>query len=1342
MSWDEDVRDLRLAGGGEPEIMQLQDQQTQEFLAAGADQATINGYFGRTEPKIAPEVTAKVKENMAAAPVPEKAPAGEPHPAQGILDSFQAGLQMSVFGLAARQAVPDITLPENATWGKKLAYNSALWGADLLPMFVGGAGGGVVGGAVGVALGSEGTPLLGAVVGAGTALAGAGAGAFALPAFLRKGLMDHYQKGDIKDFGEFFARLAGATKDAMKEGVTGAATSLTGGAVGAAGGGLLVRSAAEVGAMVTVGQAMEGKVPTAQDFADAAVMVGAMHLAGAGYKRTIADPAAKLRAVYALADIPPGMVVERAQQSPELLTMLHEKGDNSAAIAEHLNDIPASAAVEEPQVPALDGQPPESLPSVAAENADTMSPKFSPPAELRTEQPENYEDPIDYEEFRVKESTGDHTTAEEPQTAPEQGPSAERTVFTPEEAAAEIRSRVNRDIPTPPAREWKARFQTAWRSFYKNVYDRLQPILDLERDFAGKWLEPAEAKAYARLRLMSGTFDKAVEFIEGSGPRNFKTGELVEGAESLKAILRETPDPKVLGEYGIALRAMEKKKQGVETGINWFAADQFVKDNKATYDPLIKRLQKYQDGVVQYLIDSGVVAKEDAKRFRAANKEYVPFHRLLEETSGAAYGRDAQGNPIKVMEGSTRFIIDPLESIIKNTHMYVRLADANAVKGELVARMAATENGKELFQKITPDEPAKKASPGIATAPEDIQRILDAAAKEGQDFGGLDAEKLAPFTEHGLRADEIRYYNDGKVETYKTSREVASILNGTDQQQLPDIFRLLSFPAKLERAGIVDTLSFAVRHGLRNPFKAMFYTRNNLLPWDILEGVGSYLKKDSNFRDAMAGGLGNRLAEHLDRTYFQEDIFKLSKETGLMDTVLNAVKSPLQTMHAVTAIMDNSIRMAEFIKARRGGKNITTAAFDARSVVPDASRAGLAMRAITSTVPFFHMEWQGLEMFARTAATNPGRFAVGAAGIAATSMAVWALGKGDSRIDDIPDYQKDLFWCVPTDDWRPVDQADINALTLAMTRPEDQRREYNGQLYTNEGTVYRIPKPFQAGVLFGSGTERALDAFYTERPDAFRGFGAALLSGVARTPIPAFAKPIIEQFANKSTFTGNPIVPESVMHELPEYRYTDATSEPAKLLAGLIPKVPFIGRSIAISPMVIDNYIRSYTGDVGAFVLNVASGAVGAGHELPVGHPLTAPGLGQIGSLEEDVPFVRSFVVRHPSGNSRSIEAFQDSAKEYQQFKATLQERLKDGDTGAADQLATMQDLEFRGVDLGGAQKAIQVQAHAIRLIFENKDMTPIEKRQQIDGLYYMMAATAKTANETLRRARAAVEGQ
>ena len=106
-----------------------------------------------------------------------------------------------------------------------------------------------------------------------------------------------------------------------------------------------------------------------------------------------------------------------------------------------------------------------------------------------------------------------------------------------------------------------------------------------------------------------------------------------------------------------------------------------------------------------YRRGAGIVSRDDYDAMLKANKDYVPFFRVMDEDAGGAgLGRGVKTkNPIKSIKGSERNIIDPIESIIKNTYMYLSLAERNAV-GTAFVNMANRSGNPGMFMKKLPPE--------------------------------------------------------------------------------------------------------------------------------------------------------------------------------------------------------------------------------------------------------------------------------------------------------------------------------------------------------------------------------------------------------------------------------------------------------------------------------------------------------------------------------------------------------------------------------------------------------------------------------------------------------------
>lgn len=202
-----------------------------------------------------------------------------------FIEAIGAGLESSSAGLAIRGKMPNIQLPENATFSQKLAASAGGLAGDLPAMAVGGLAG---------LFGGPTAPYLST------------AGAFALPAATKQMLIEHYQNGDIATTAELMRRVFSVGKEALKGGAIGAATA-GGAALGVKvlegpiaasierslpygaqtvitkGAQTVAKTTGELAGMTVGGAAVEGKMPTAEDVALNAVLVGGLHVSGMGY---------------------------------------------------------------------------------------------------------------------------------------------------------------------------------------------------------------------------------------------------------------------------------------------------------------------------------------------------------------------------------------------------------------------------------------------------------------------------------------------------------------------------------------------------------------------------------------------------------------------------------------------------------------------------------------------------------------------------------------------------------------------------------------------------------------------------------------------------------------------------------------------------------------------------------------------------------------------------------------------------------------------------------------------------------------------------------------------------
>jgi hypothetical protein len=239
---------------------------------------------------------------------------------------------------------------------------------DLPFYLVGGGLGALAGGAAGTVE----APIVGTISGAAV---GGGAGSFALPAAMRQWLVDKYSGKQISAFSEVMDVLKEAGKGALTGaafGAAGEAAPLASGTVGKYLGPRAYKTAAELATMTTVGSLLEGKVPTAKDFATNAALLAAMHVGmkGLGFaKDSLPTLQKKSMDLYARDGTMPDELSSRSSQK----TVERSPENNPMQIMQSIDDELAS----------IPGKTPEVVPEQPAEQAETPAPEEAPTGILR-----------------------------------------------------------------------------------------------------------------------------------------------------------------------------------------------------------------------------------------------------------------------------------------------------------------------------------------------------------------------------------------------------------------------------------------------------------------------------------------------------------------------------------------------------------------------------------------------------------------------------------------------------------------------------------------------------------------------------------------------------------------------------------------------------------------------------------------------------------------------------------------------------------------------------------------------------------------------------------------------
>jgi hypothetical protein len=895
------------------------------------------------------------------------------------------------------------------------------------------------------------------------------------------------------------------------------------------------------------------------------------------------------------------------------------------------------------------------------------------------------------------------------------------------EATQEVLDRIEIDIPSEKFTIEKAveTYKNAKNDAATLFFDKLHPIYRAVQNADKSTIKEGALNPYETLRIQPGMIGRAETFIN-RGTLDF--GTLQVKGKSFMEILEPIRDKKLYEEfsaYTVAKRVLEKESQGIKTGVSVEAAKKTVAENNAKYEKIHIELQEYNTSLLTYLKDAGILDKKTFDVILDANKDYVPFYRVLEGKDGPI--NKSVSNPIMQMKGSTKLIQDPLNSIFNNTYQIITMAERNNAFVKFIEMVEANKIIKDnKFTEIYKVD--SKAKPIKITAKE-LEGIVDTSKLDKTTL-----DNLTIFRKNGQQVtdSQIAIYRNGKKEVWEVGPEIAKALkdnNGLVTELL--LSRWGSWatkPASWLRAGATLAPDFFVRNMLRDTVTAAIFSKGLRIPFlTSMEGAFHMVKRGPLYDKWIKSGGIQSMIVSMDKNYFNKNIrVELTKTKvhniitdpkqllKVMLDLSNPIKLPGRTLDAlrdVSSFAESMTRLGEFSKSYKQAQKkgltereaLERGGFEGRDITIDFKKMGSTIQAVNLIAAFFNARLQGyakmFDAFTKRPVTTMTK--VGAM-IVTPSVLLWIKNHDNETYKQLPQWQKDLFWIVITGEG-------------------------------DDEIVYRIPKPFEPGVVFGTGTERALDYIFSEDPGSIKEFIGELLITNAQNlgPVPELIKPVIENWGNKNLFTGQPIIPYGQENVLPEYQYTNYTSESAKFIGKALQYM--LGDQNAMtSPARIESLINNWTGTLGKYVLAAADKAlIESGVMKDPVKP--APTLA-------DIPFIKAFVVRNPSSGSEYIEDFYKTYEKAQKRLNTINKLTDPNEIIKQIKILSNQGFNTEksdeGIDkltLAGEASVLQGYRQLIQLVYQNPDIPPDEKRQLIDTAYETMIFTAKSALERIK---------
>ena len=262
-------------------------------------------------------------------------------------------------------------------------------------------------------------------------------------------------------------------------------------------------------------------------------------------------------------------------------------------------------------------------------------------------------------------------------------------------------------------------------------------------------------------------------------------------------------DKKVDDKYQEQREAYQKEIEGYQAKID--KAEKTIMEVPRTEDGLsltedrcnkvmMKYMKEYgeaQQDLVHFskvttsiLYNAGVISKKRYKELQERWPNYIPMFRVFEDNEEVDFG-----DSLKPMHGSTRRIINPLDSIIRNTYDFVKKAERNKAR-QLLADLTRISDVGEYIEEVDNSKPNDKTT--------------------------------------------ITFYENGERKYLQTDPDIVKAVNNMGREESNWVLRLLHGPAKIARACFTTiNPSFALRNLIRDSTDATIYSKYGFKPWDF-----------------------------------------------------------------------------------------------------------------------------------------------------------------------------------------------------------------------------------------------------------------------------------------------------------------------------------------------------------------------------------------------------------------------------------------------------------------------------------------------------------------------------
>jgi N12 class adenine-specific DNA methylase len=732
---------------------------------------------------------------------------------------------------------------------------------------------------------------------------------------------------------------------------------------------------------------------------------------------------------------------------------------------------------------------------------------------------------------------------------------------------AEARARAN--IERGPT--LRGKIAEGWRALRHvptYLIDEFTPLLKVSQAAEkqlGNRLQP-EADPFQVASFLRGSAPAVTHYMVFDGMLDFARNRTGPGLQEIGAIVKPNQREDFTA-YLWARRAQERWAQGKNPGMTSEDANYLVAAlGTPEFQMAAQKVYDWNDGILSYVRDAVPDLAQSIDAIRRRSHNYVPLARAFDEVDPGTVARlNRVGSPLKRMTGSGRRVKDIFPQMIANAEGMIQMAHRRRVM-DTILRIADIEGMGHIIEEVPLDKVPQT---------QEIERIAKQLEAAGADLSAVNLDALITFFTPAQfpRGQDpiIPAMKNGQMRWYQVSPDLYRTLSGLDMYRLPKALDLiLGKPTRMFRLGTTGLRpAFSLfTNPARDVQTFIAQTKSHANPARLAAEYTVALGESLN--PARAVGKGTqmldafyRLGVNLAQPLGQDIAVTRRAAKGLFHgRTMRIVRSPIDALREVLSATEAAPRVAEIrlLANEVGWDGHSPMTFDqavqlglaGKQVTVDFTAAGKAGKVVNQIVPFFNASIQGGRGFARTMRDRPTRsILTGLVALTLPTLALWYKHKDEDWYKDMPDREKFGYWHFPVGD-----------------------------------QVLQFPRAFEWGNLFAVVPEAIFDSWYRKDPEGLKAAVGHIFETTAPDVLPHVIQVAREQWENKVSFTGRPIVPRSELDTPLGEQKGEYTSKLAGTLGRLFPNT--------VSPRRVDHLIRSILGGTGSDFVQAVEEVTGA----------------------------------------------------------------------------------------------------------------------------------------------------